>query len=50
VIGRISHDERYFRWMSEKRAQRWVRDKKNAGRAERIRAKMRAIGMTLPKP
>jgi hypothetical protein len=46
IIGfRMKHDERTYRWMSEKRAQQWVRDKNNAGRAERVRAKMRAIGM-----
>jgi hypothetical protein len=44
VIGfRMDHSERHFRWMSEKRAQQWVRDKKNADRG--VREKMRAIGM-----
>jgi hypothetical protein len=44
VIGfRINHGERHFSWMSEKRAQQWVRNKKNADRG--VRAKMRAIGM-----
>jgi hypothetical protein len=27
-MTRIGHDERGFRWMSEKRAQQWVRDNK----------------------
>jgi hypothetical protein len=44
VIGfRMNHDERYYRWMSEKRAQQWLRDKKNADRG--VRAKMLAIGI-----
>jgi hypothetical protein len=44
AIGfRMNHGERHFTWMSEKRAQQWVRDKKNADRG--VRPKMRAIGM-----
>jgi hypothetical protein len=44
VIGlRMRHDERCFRWMSEKRAQQWVREQRPEW-AKRIRAKMRTIG------
>jgi len=44
VIGfRMSPFERHFTWMSEKRAQQWVRAKKPFDRG--VRAKMRAIGM-----
>jgi hypothetical protein len=44
IIGfRMDHRERHFTWMSEKRAQQWVREKKNADRG--VRAKMWAIGM-----
>lgn len=54
VIGfHMNYDERYYRWMSEKRAQQWVRDETKrarangwgTGRIERVRSKMRAIGV-----
>jgi hypothetical protein len=54
VIGfRVYHHERHFRWMSETRAQRWVRDEtklahkhgRATGRIDYVRAKMCAIGM-----
>ena len=47
VIGfRMNHDERYYYSMSKNQAQQWVRDKTNTSWTERIRAKMRAIGIT----
>jgi hypothetical protein len=47
ISFRMSHDERHFCWMSERRAQQLVRENKKAKPVwvAHVRAKMRAIGM-----